>query len=725
MKRWLFLAMIAGLFTPGYAVEYTRQISVSARYAFRDDYLYYLFDLQDGRIFASAPGKPGFTAMLADIPTATDSSPVKFMAVSLSGRQSKWLPAESTRIQMDSAMKGLYEPLPVNEEPLLQSPKADVPYQTASISLHFSRIKSVSWFIVSKAEGAPFPDQFAVEYTMDRGATWHEIPSACFAHFPDPGKNEVWIPLRGIVANGLRVISEKPPQTADGGYQLVLGAARALGSDRLRFEADGAPDVEIAAWNNLWLVYAEAANEIQESFTPKWPANRPYSGGLAVTLAAEWAEWNAKKLCWNRSPLLDDFRTAVSQYFVNEEGYVYVAAGLNEEKHLNHNRHYVTNPSFIAGVSYYILMTGDTGFLKIADQQNGETVASKMERALRFLLEDCGGKTGLVTLHDPATDGTPASFGNNYWDVFLFGYKSAYMNMLFYHALERYAELLDFTGEPDKASEYRELMSLTKKQFNETFWDESKGRYIGWICKEGKKHDFGFPFVNLPAIRYGLADREQAEQIFDWLDGRRIIPSDTSTGNDIYHYRMAPRANTLAAEADPAYWKSIGGYLKPVKGGTAEYGQNIQNGGFIFYVSYYDLLARLLFAGRTSAYNRTQVILDEFNTDQLRRQNISRDGIGTDCGVIREFPESGLVPYFFISGIMGIEPVGKGLRFNPALPDGWQTARICRFSFRGEMLDILVDRHAETLSVKTGEQGIQLIVPNEKQTLFDSGSFIK
>ena len=158
-----------------------------------------------------------------------------------------------------------------------------------------------------------------------------------------------------------------------------------------------------------------------------------------------------------------------------------------------------------------------------------------------------------------------------------------------------------------------------KEQFNEVFWNEKTGRFTGCIAKDGTSQDYGFTFVNLEAMASGIATLEHARKIFEWLDGERTVYGDTSKKEDIYHFKVAPRANTLAAEAvNPSFWDDW--TMKVGPGTVGEYGTQIQNGGHIFYVSYYDLMSRLETLGITDAMTRMRVILDEFHKDQLRRK---------------------------------------------------------------------------------------------------------
>jgi hypothetical protein len=89
---------------------------------------------------------------------------------------------------------------------------------------------------------------------------------------------------------------------------------------------------------------------------------------------------------------------------------------------------------------------------------------------------------------------------------------------------------------------------------------------------------------------------------------------------------------------------------------------------------------------------RMQVILDEFHKDQLRRKPGNASGSTHLEGILREFPESGLVPLFFVTGILGIQPDAEGLRIAPALPDGWKFAGIREYWFAGKKYSIRVEK---------------------------------
>ena len=69
------------------------------------------------------------------------------------------------------------------------------------------------------------------------------------------------------------------------------------------------------------------------------------------------------------------------------------------------------------------------------------------------------------------------------------------------------------------------------------------GRF-GTVDLDGNLHDYGFTFLNNEAVYYDFATPEQARSIHAWLSGQRVVEGDTSTGQDIYRWRFAPRSTT-------------------------------------------------------------------------------------------------------------------------------------------------------------------------------------
>ncbi len=225
-------------------------------------------------------------------------------------------------------------------------------------------------------------------------------------------------------------------------------------------------------------------------------------------------------------------------------------------------RHPITNSMFIVGSAEYFLWTGDVEFL----QKNILRMRKALSYAMReFKVEELkhvyvpwvghDGRTGLVVDAEGKTTMRPGlGVGNNYWDLLPFGGHDALATMYMYQAMLKMASIesaIDrhpgWLVDPKREYDPHRLEYLAKEvkqDFQNRFWNDQTQRFVGWIDSEGKAHDYGFTFVNLEAIHYGLASEDQAKAIFSWLDGRRAIDQDTSQGTDIYHWRFAPRATT-------------------------------------------------------------------------------------------------------------------------------------------------------------------------------------
>jgi len=101
------------------------------------------------------------------------------------------------------------------------------------------------------------------------------------------------------------------------------------------------------------------------------------------------------------------------------------------------------------------------------------------------------------------------------------------------------------TDEPPFAvDELTSLADAVKAHADQFFWNATTERFIGWQDIEGVRYDYGFVFVNNEAVAYGFGTPQQARQIYDSLDGKRVVDGDTSQGTDIYHWRFAPRTMT-------------------------------------------------------------------------------------------------------------------------------------------------------------------------------------
>lgn len=380
-----------------------------------------------------------------------------------------------------------------------------------------------------------------------------------------------------------------------------------------------------------------------------------------------------------------------------------------------------------------LLKQTDNNLVKIADESQkehvtedasvGKTVRQKIDMCMNYILETMHGKDGLVILDENVNNGTNlgriGDYGSNYWDNFLFGYYDAYENMLFYSSLLSMQKIELMSGNESEAEYYAKLAETVKTKFNETFWDQKKGRYIATIDVDGNVYDFGMTFLNMEAIYYGLADQYKEEIIYTWIVGNRAVEGDRSSGEDIYHFKIAPRVTTAAIEDGPSkqvdgrlqYWY-FDWYGAANVTGSHSYGQHFQNGGAIFYPEYYDLLDRIKVIGADSALNRWKVLAEEYAKDELFRRPVNDYGWTDMIGITNEFPESGLIPVSWVTGFMGMNPDYDGVRVNPAIPTDYEYMGMKDFSYGGRSFDVTVFKNGNLeLNCKEGA-GIDLSLEN-------------
>jgi len=373
-------------------------------------------------------------------------------------------------------------------------------------------------------------------------------------------------------------------------------------------------------------------------------------------------------------------------------------------------RHTINNPIYVMSCWNYFRWTGDAGFL-IANIDH-------MRRAMRYQMDDMGGlKLNHIRNTMVGHDGQPAwvknadgsktirgghGIGSNYWDILPFGWDDMYATAQYYASLLAMADaeqvLLDnpgwnvpHSGAFDPA-QLRKHAAAVKAEANRLFWDRSKGRFIGCIDSEGTPHEYGFTFLNLDSIWYGIASDAHARAILDWLSGKRIVKGDTSTGEDIYHWRFGPRATT---KRNVEWYMS--GWTAPE---SLPWGGQVQDGGAVLGFTFYDLMARLKVNGADDAWTRLSEILDwekevwanggyrAYYKDGKRGTTLQGGGTAGGLGIDNEFFESSLVPGIVTYGFLGLNPTGDALAIRPNLPKACPEMGISNLLYHGCRLDI-------------------------------------
>ena len=590
------------------------------------------------------------------------------------------------------------------------------------------------------SEADIFPSNIAVEYTTDNGKTWQFLPKYYYLYdyakgifnpimrFPNPKGATLVLDLDGIVANGIRLVSKLTSVALNDMAKektLYVSEMRVYGSRRtLLYTSMGSTfDADL---NNMWTIYGSAKTEPNLTGNQLSSATNqsPFRTGHAIIGSTEWLEWcglkynwtnydAARELCHN---YLKSTRTG-SDGWSNDDGYVWATA--NGQYHLDMGAHYTYNSIFVMAARNYLLQGNNVGeydengnYIPFMDMTNalGQTMRERLTKAMNYMLKTLDGEKGVLVIKDPKNQGlagAKASVASNYWDAMTaFGYISSYENIFFYESIKAYADILEYFGED--STYYRNLEKLVKEKFNETFWDRTKKRYITSINSENVTLDFGVTYVNFMAVAAGLADDIKAEAIYAWVDGERIIAGDTSTGDDIYGaFKFSARGNTLDVSKvtdknGQWYWWYNAETMSPAAG-LGAYGNQMQNGGTIFYTSYYDLLGRS-FVSADNSFARFKTIMDEFHIDSLRRNPRTYYGEYV-AGVLGEFPESGLVPYTFISNIVGLNATVKGLEIKSALPSEMEFAGVSEYLYGNRTYSIKVDKRISVPKVEKYDDG--------------------
>jgi hypothetical protein len=411
-------------------------------------------------------------------------------------------------------------------------------------------------------------------------------------------------------------------------------------------------------------------------------------------------------------------------------------------------RHPTTNWNFLQACGAYFTWSGDLDFLKLN--------IDRMRVAARYGIEEFSvdkekhvvvpwvghqGRTGLSRDENGKKKLLPGvGVGNNYWDLLPFGGHDAIATMLAYDALMQFSRLEAaiesnsnwLVAAPDSrfsSSKLSQLASEVRQDFQQRFWSPANGRFVGWVDMDGKSYDYGFSFVNLEAIYYGLASDEQARTIFQWLNGQRQVDGDTSSGEDIYRWRFAPRATTRR-NVETYCWVWSGPE-------SIAWGDQVQDGGAVLGFSYHDLMARIKTLGPDDAWRRLQAIIQWFDEVQaeggyrayyakLGRGLLQGGGPPGGLGLDHEFLESVLVPQVMLYGFLGFQPTASGIELNPKLPSDWPSLTIKGINIHGFIVNVTAQQNG-TVVIQPIQDGPKPITVRyrEQQVMLDPGKTLE
>jgi hypothetical protein len=399
-------------------------------------------------------------------------------------------------------------------------------------------------------------------------------------------------------------------------------------------------------------------------------------------------------------------------------------------------RHTINNPILILASCRYFNWTGDLDFLR--------RQINRLRLALRYQQENMGGvEFRRIRNRWPGHDGLPAwhrndkdeitfhpghGIGSNYWDILPFGWDDCYATNQYYAATLAMADLEEAITRhpgwniPQGASQFdpqvlRAHAADVKKTANDLFWDDARGRFVACIDKHGQPHDYGYTFLNLDSIWYGLATAAHGRSIMDWISGRRAVVGDLSTGDDIYRWRFGPRATTRRN----LEWYCQGWYDP----GSLPWGGQIQDGGAVLGFTFYDLWARLQLLGPDDAWQRLTEILAwekevragggyrKYYADGKQGTTLQGGGTCGGLGIDHEFYESSLLPAIVPYGFVGLEARSDGcLAINPRLPTACPEMSISNVLYHNVRIDINVTNTAIELHCKDAPiEPLRVVLP--------------
>ena len=417
--------------------------------------------------------------------------------------------------------------------------------------------------------------------------------------------------------------------------------------------------------------------------------------------------------------------------------------------------HYDGTFRYIASVYDVVSWEGNTDFLfekdndtaggqyASVDASRGRTILEKTEACMNYILEYLHGKEGYILLTEESTylnadgserfdyvkdadlycwnnTGKDGSHASNYWDNLPFGGYDGYSGALFYNALHSMAGIYRMLGGDyvAKAEELEALAVTVKEKFNELYWSDETGRYIACIDSDGRRVDFGLTFHNFEILKYGLADADKAKSVFDWIDGDRIIEGEERTGAAILSYgqsiqlaigrrklkdledrglRLAAVTNTIPInnrenqKLKVAWWHGPEGINV---WGSASYGCHLENGGYIFYPVFYELMARTEYEGAQSTTDRLADIAKVYEYNRLVSDLAASGSTNWLEGLNGEFPESGLVPATYTYSLVGATAEYDGLHISPAFNDVYEFMGVRQLKYNGKSYDVKVNRDA-------------------------------
>ncbi|MDQ8183101.1 hypothetical protein [Pelagicoccus sp. SDUM812005] len=165
------------------------------------------------------------------------------------------------------------------------------------------------------------------------------------------------------------------------------------------------------------------------------------------------------------------------------------------------------------------LMTGTAALLGLAEYlRKSATLEWKREYALpieRKLQEmqarDLDGDGLVESAYRTGTSGS-LQWSTCWYDVISYGWKDAFSNALLYEALAHLCQAVPHSPLAHWQDPLTQWKEKLKRAYAPTFLTPETGWLAGWVCREGKRHDYAFLACNGAAVAAGLLEMDTAKK---------------------------------------------------------------------------------------------------------------------------------------------------------------------------------------------------------------------
>lgn len=435
--------------------------------------------------------------------------------------------------------------------------------------------------------------------------------------------------------------------------------------------------------------------------------------------------------------------------FTSENGYLWLTP--NRIVWFGRHYHYDQLPRYINACHDLYMWTADNDFLTI--------VMPYLEGIMDFMIQhrDSTKLFALPGLNDgcsidsrdsgyPTNTVAPWGHPSHFYDTVRSGYRCAWINAAFYQSLKNMVDLeAVFADQIDpenaavhlaKKANYQIYAGNFPAKYSWNFWDFSKGRFVGWVDKNGGIHDYGFTYVNLEALANGLGDLQKADKVFSWLDdgGAEATWKGTYAGStNIYQMVAVPRVTTeRISESDFDDWSSDGKRNALGENFANAYGNNQGDGGSALFFVYLDTMARLRWLDADNAYEKFTTFLKRAKNDpycMALTQNSFTNSAGEvfNNRLVNVYGEgnwellvngalTGIAVTPMLYGFMGVSAEADGLHIHPKLPGTLFSAACSNVSYRGVTSCIRVARGDIVRSDEPEGDSWSAIVPGQTRS---------